>query len=135
MKIIQAIEKQLPAHVVAAITSAAGIVSRTLEQEYGVKLGKARLRSSGLLLCDQQAREMERYRVAKGLPVLTGADRHPSPDQQEFFRDCVVGELMDLYTTVRGGTTRTLRRLAPIEETAILAQLKKRGAAMRKKPA
>ncbi|WP_427313118.1 hypothetical protein [Cupriavidus sp. H39] len=75
----------LPSHVIAAVTQAAGLAARRLRREWGVQIGREALLSDGIEFAQQQARE--------------SGGRHPEPEHSEFFKSIMVDVLVERHTT------------------------------------
>ncbi|MGY6160474.1 hypothetical protein [Paraburkholderia strydomiana] len=120
MTATQAITDTLPAHVIAAVTKAAGIAARRIADEFETNVSKNHLRALGIQLCHQQAEQMDRFRALKGLPAM--GDRHPPKEQAAFLREVMVVALMEQYEARHRADTASVRFLTPDEESALIEQ-------------
>ncbi|MDE1183580.1 hypothetical protein [Paraburkholderia sp.] len=113
MNSTQANANQLPAHVVAAVTSAAGIASRILARDYGVSISKGQLRAQGIELAHQQS--------------ALGGGKHPLPEHEAFVQEVMIVALTEHYAPA-AQVPSSVRALTVAEERALLDRLSGREA-------
>ncbi|MFM0513321.1 hypothetical protein [Paraburkholderia sp. RL17-373-BIF-A] len=100
---------ELPAHVVAAISSAASVASRVLKRDYGVSVTKDRLEAQGVA-------------IARHESALSG--RHPHPDHAAFLKDAMVEALTEHYVDAARSAPTSVRLLARAEERTLLDRVR-----------
>ncbi|CAN7419614.1 hypothetical protein ACOCG7_24845 [Paraburkholderia sp. DD10] len=100
---------QLPAHVVAAISSAASAASRILKRDYGVSVTAGRLKVQGIAIASQES-------------ALTG--RHPHPDRAAQLKEAMVEALTEHYVDAAKSAPTSVRLLTRAEEWTLLERVR-----------
>ncbi len=75
----------LPEHITEALSHAAGLASRRLEREAGLRIDREALLAAGIEFAQQQAQE--------------SGGRHPAPHHALTFKDIMTDLMIEWHTT------------------------------------